>query len=509
MVVRELVALLGFKVDKGSEKEVEGSLGKITKGVKAVGAFFAAGVVAQGFKSMIDAASDAAEVTNKLGAVFGDLTDEMLEFSDATANEIGQSRAVIQGMSADIGALLKPMLGTTEAAAEMAQGVTGLAFDIASFQNLEPNVALDKLRAGLVGSSEPLLTLGIDVREAALAQFALEQGITKSTKAMTTAEKTSLRYNLILQRLTEQGAVGDAAKTADGFANAQRGLAGAFQDLQADIGAVFLPTAADFVVTMRDLARSMSGPLVRAAKVVQAVFSAIWDVASLIAEGFIQINDLIVFMAKEFLGLEESITQVVIILGVLVAILGLPIVLLGLIGFAIYAVIDDLIAMGEGGNSVIGGLIEEFNYWLEQVGSIAGAIKEILITAITFWFDVSREKVEEFFNLIAEIPKRIADAFKTVGSFFGDKVADLFFGANEGVNAATGPATVAAGAATTAAAGRPNVSSNQNTKVEINVTSNKADPAAVASEAAERFESSQERLNRRTLNQLTPSPQGA
>ncbi len=536
MIVRELIALFGFKVDKKTEQGVSNTFSKLRKAAGVLAAVLITGKLAQGFVSLITAASDAEEVTNKLGAVFGDLTADVENFADTTSTRIGQSRTTIQSFSADIGALVKPLLGSNEAAAKMAKGVTELAFDIASFQNLRPEEALAKLRAGLVGSSEPLLTLGVDTRVAALEQFRLDEGIKQTVKSMTAAQVTTLRYQLIVKRLGEQGAVGDATKTADGFANASRGVAGALVDLKADIGKIFLPAATDVVVAVRDMARELSEPLVRGAKVALAIFRGLGTILRTIAIGWKSVADIVAFAAEEFLGVNQRITQVIIGLTLLVAILGLPVVLLGLIAAAIFLVIDDLIAMGEGGESVIGGLILEFQRFVDELGSVGAAIREILTTAIVFWFDVSKEQVDAFVdNVMAtlggiwddivtlwtadldEFFQFMFQRFKVIGDFiagiFGDeenvaRIEAVTKAATPG--AAAGPGAVGAGAGVgplvepqfPIPGGSSVVLTQEGNNIELNI-SGVGSPEQVGSVAAVKVDEVLERRQRQAMQQLT------
>jgi len=305
----------------------------------------------------------------------------------------------------------------------------------------------------------------------------------------------------------------DLIKASADLTDAQARQGESVQGLRNVVAKYLIPIWIKVTDALTNLAAVMRGPLERAVKVIVAIFKGLASIGSMIIDGFTEINNLIVFMAKEFLGLNESITQVIIVLGVLIALLGLPIVLLGLIGAAIFLIIDDFIAMGEGGSSVIGSLIEEFYALLDEVGSISGAIGEMLVTALSYWLGTSRETIKEWVKLIWD---EVTGVFKAIGEFWGDLAANFFFGEDEAPrkaaktaaninNASPSVGRSAFPGAAPAAAGGAAV--NQNTTVSVNVNSSKADPGAVAGEAAQKFEAAQERLNRKTLNQL--APQGA
>ncbi len=63
----------------------------------------------------------------------------------------------------------------------------------------------------------------------------------------------------------------------------------------------------------------------------------------------------------------------------------LVVALLGAISAAIVLVIEDLQAMGEGGKSVSGALVSEFEFLRDESGSIFGAIGSMLSTAVEYW----------------------------------------------------------------------------------------------------------------------------
>lgn len=70
--------------------------------------------------------------------------------------------------------------------------------------------------------------------QTALDEFALAQGISKTTADMTEAEKTALRYKFVINQLST--ASGDFARTSDGWANQMRILNLQFDSFKANIG---------------------------------------------------------------------------------------------------------------------------------------------------------------------------------------------------------------------------------------------------------------------------------
>jgi ElaB/YqjD/DUF883 family membrane-anchored ribosome-binding protein len=118
------------------------------------------------------------------------------------------------------------------------------AADVASFNNLTTAEAIEKLSAGLRGSSEPLQSLGILINAAQVEAKALEMGLGDVNGTVSEGNKILARQALIMEALGSQGALGDFAKTSDGLANQQRILGARLKDVGIVIGQQLLPVAA-------------------------------------------------------------------------------------------------------------------------------------------------------------------------------------------------------------------------------------------------------------------------
>ena len=128
--------------------------------------------------------------------------------------------------------------------------LAGLAGDMASFYNLDPTEAFEKLRSGISGETEPLKQLGINMSVVNLEAFAMAEGITKSYQEMTQAEQATLRYQYIMSATAD--AQGDFANTSDSLANQQRILQLEIQTLAAEIGQDLMPIAQEVLSTAKD-----------------------------------------------------------------------------------------------------------------------------------------------------------------------------------------------------------------------------------------------------------------
>ena len=201
---------------------------------RVVGAALSVVALVNFAKGCIELGSALAEVQNVVDVTFGAMSDTINKFARDALEKFGLSETKAKQYTSTLGAMLKSMGMTTSQAADMSMELTGLAADMASFYNLDTDVAFQKIRAGISGETEPLKQLGINLSVANLQEYALSQGITKSYNAMNQQEQALLRYNYLLSVTAD--AQGDFARTSDGWANQVRVLTERWNALKAAIG---------------------------------------------------------------------------------------------------------------------------------------------------------------------------------------------------------------------------------------------------------------------------------
>ena len=222
----------------GAEKSVSGTAAKIAKAIGS--AFVTKQVIAFG-KAAIGVASDLNEVQNVVDTTFGDGSVKIDEWAKNAAEAFGESELQAKQFTSTLGAMFKSMGVGQADMEEMSMSLAGLAGDMASFYNLDPTEAFEKLRSGISGETEPLKQLGINMSVVNLEAFAMSEGITKSYQEMTQAEQATLRYQYIMSATAD--AQGDFSNTSDSLANQQRILQLEIQTLAAEIGNDLMPIA--------------------------------------------------------------------------------------------------------------------------------------------------------------------------------------------------------------------------------------------------------------------------
>lgn len=243
-----------------------GGIGAIAGGVQdAIGAI--GGLVAQ--------ASDLNEQISRTGAIFGEAGDAVVEFSRTTAQSLGITKTEALEAAGNFGQLLRTSGLSADAAADMSTNLVRLAADLASFNNISPTEALEKLRSGLTGEAEPLRSVGVLLSEDAVKAKALELGLGGATGELTEAAKVQARFALIMQQTAT--AQGDFARTSTGLANAQRILKASWADVTAELGGVFLPMVAQAASW---LAQNLPAAIQRAREVLGQLGNVLRAVAS-------------------------------------------------------------------------------------------------------------------------------------------------------------------------------------------------------------------------------------
>jgi hypothetical protein len=227
------------------ERTVDRSMSRARKGfgtfgrVAAVGLAVAGTAAAAAGVKMIQMAGDAAEVDSKLSVTFGKTLPMVTARLDAFAEATGASRYQLRQQAADVGALLKPMGLTSAQMQDMSVRTVQLATDLSSFNNVPVDDALQALRSGLTGETEPLKRFGILMNEAAIQTEAVRIGLSQTGKDLTEQQKVQARYSLILKQTTDTQ--GDAVRTSDSYANTIRRIQNSVRDAGTQIGQSMLP----------------------------------------------------------------------------------------------------------------------------------------------------------------------------------------------------------------------------------------------------------------------------
>ena len=238
----------GTKSVSGSLQSLKGELASVGK---AAAAAFSVAKLVQFSKQAIDLASDIQEVQNVVDVAFGETSGKMEAFADTAIETYGISKLTAKQTGSTFMAMAAGMGLAKDSASDMAVALTGLSADMASFYNVEQDVASTALKSVFTGETETLKQFGIVMTEANLQAFALQQGITKDISKMTQAEKVTLRYNYVMAQTAL--AQGDFARTNDSWANQTRMLSEKWKEFSSVVGQALMNTLLPAVRALNSL----------------------------------------------------------------------------------------------------------------------------------------------------------------------------------------------------------------------------------------------------------------
>lgn len=290
---------------RGASSGIDRMTASMFKGVLGAQALYGAAIkAAQGIKELakesIGLAMEAIESESLFASSMGKMTNQALKWSKDLSKSLGLNQYELRKNIGTFNVMFTAMGIGAEKAFELSRGLTQLAYDMASFYNLRPEEAFDKLRAGITGQTEPLKRLGILVDEATAKTYAYKTGIAETGAQLTQQEKVLARYAAI----TAQTAVaqGDLAKTMESPANQLRVLQSITEEAKTTLGMAFLPTLS---LVMKELtgfagkAETVNENLVFMAKVIAAVPMGYYAARRAVADFRVALLDLELQLTKK------------------------------------------------------------------------------------------------------------------------------------------------------------------------------------------------------------------
>lgn len=378
--------------------------------------------IVAGFGLSVKAASDFEESVNKVAVVFGDASAEVLAFADNAAVGFGMSRQQAIDAMGTFGNLFTSMGIGVETSAEMSTSLVQLAADLASFNNIDPTLALEKLRAGLVGEIEPLRTLGVNLSAASVEAKALEMGLIGAGDELTASVKAQAAYALILEQTTN--AQGDFARTSEGLANATRILKAQFLDIAVQIGTYLLPAAKMLVDALSQLVTwfgTLSPGMQQTIVIIAAVAAAIGPLLLVVGALLSAIGAISTFLAGP---LAASIGAALAAAAPVIAVIAAIIAVLGLLYLAWstnFLGIQDITTV------VVAFLTEQWNILVANLQIVWAWIQANLIPLFQALGNLLSAVVGLAVRVLAGLWQNVLlPALQAVGSFISEKLTPVF-----------------------------------------------------------------------------------
>ena len=244
MTIRDIGILFGYKVDQASEQKVEGSIKSLksmaSKVLGAVGITLSVAGIKSAIDGCVDVASSIEEMQNKFDVVFGDMRNEVDKWAQEYSDAIGRNKNDIKTYLADQQNLLVGFGMTRQAGAEMAEQMTSLALDLASFGNMDETASVNAMTKAVMGESEAAKTLGAVLNDSTRAQAMATLGLKGTYDKLDQLTKMQVNYQAILQQSPD--AIGDCQRSLDSYESTKKRYIAKLKEIKTIVGQFFLPT---------------------------------------------------------------------------------------------------------------------------------------------------------------------------------------------------------------------------------------------------------------------------
>lgn len=244
-----LISVSGGSQAEGQLKRVGGAFGGLTKGQVSFGV--AAAAAGKFLLAAGQAASNLGEQVSATNVIFGEGAQQVQDFAKGAADSLGLSQRAALEAANSFASLFKSAGLNAKDTAQFSTTLASLGADISSLRNVSQGDVLAALRSGLTGEVEPLRRLGILLNDNSVQAKAMEMGLASANGTVDDGAKVLARLNLILEQTKD--AQGDAARTADSAANAQRHMAAEFENFQATLGQAVAPAMAEVATSLSDM----------------------------------------------------------------------------------------------------------------------------------------------------------------------------------------------------------------------------------------------------------------
>ncbi len=233
-----------------SQQKISQSMGRMGIAIKGALGVAAVAIVANFGKELVRLGSSVEEMQAKSSVVFGQFVQGVRQDLEAFGDSVGRSTHELESMASSVQDTFVPLGFARGEAADLSVQLTKLAVDVASFNNAQDVPTMQAFQSALVGNHEAVRRFGIVITEAELQAELFRMGIKENAADVDAQTKVQARLNLILAGTSD--AQGDAARTADSFANRSKALNAALEELGVAVITPLLPLLADIVGALVD-----------------------------------------------------------------------------------------------------------------------------------------------------------------------------------------------------------------------------------------------------------------
>lgn len=198
------------------------------------------GLAAFGMYKAAQAASEQVEAQNKVQEVFRESSSTVEDWANKQASSFGISEEGALNYAGALGSAMVAQGVADQSAADMSVSLVELAADMASFNDQDPTLMLQKIQSAMAGQPRPLLAYGAALTATNVEQFAFNNGIAAQGEELTTQQKILARYGLLMEQTSRQQ--GDFQRTlGESAPNQIRVLSAEWDNLVSTLGMSALP----------------------------------------------------------------------------------------------------------------------------------------------------------------------------------------------------------------------------------------------------------------------------
>lgn len=212
--------------------------------------------------SLVEKAADYEESLNLFTVTMEDNAKQGVEWIEKFSNALYLDPTEVMQYMGSFNSLIKGLGTANDKAYLMSKNLTQLTYDLASFKNIKPETAFEKLQSAISGEIEPLRNVGVALSENTLQELAYSLGLEANVRDLTEAQKAQLRYIQIMKASSEWQT--DMGRTLVTPANALRVVRQEFTMVARAIGRVFIPivmAAVPYVIALSQVLTDLANRL--------------------------------------------------------------------------------------------------------------------------------------------------------------------------------------------------------------------------------------------------------
>lgn len=236
-------------------KELDSLIAKVANLGEALGKFVVDFIV-QG----IGLAENLKEMDGLVETTFGASGQQKIDkWAKSAQTQFGITEMKAKQFAATMGTVAKSQGATTDQAEEMAEALAGLAVDFGAAYQMDSETALKKLQTALGGSASGLKGF-VDMSAKAMKEYAQSLGY-KDYASLSRENQLQVRYQRIMDWANQgpEPITGSFARSRGSIQNSQSRAQAGVQNVQTEVGKVFLPFKERFYNEVADLVDWLTG----------------------------------------------------------------------------------------------------------------------------------------------------------------------------------------------------------------------------------------------------------